>query len=179
MDKKLHKTLLKNIELLRKKLSNYSSSSLTATVAVYLRRQYLSVNKESNNDDLNLVSPVKQCFYLLGIMLTTPEPINPQNLDKQTVEKLTSLLNDIFYAYEWMFWPSKEDKGNLTQEWHRCREVAMPAFLHFFNTSLIASVEQIRNRITEYIQPFDCVLIEELGLSSSSGGDNGAKEVAV
>ncbi len=166
MDKKLHKKLIKDIESLRSKVSSYSSNAITVTVALYLRKQIFSKNTEYSNKDTNLVSPAKQCFYLLGIMLTTPEPVNPRNLDERAVKQLIALLNNIFDAYAWMFWPSKEEKDNLTQEWYRCREVAMPTFLHYFNTSLIASVEQIKQRVIEYIQPFDDVLNEELGLSS-------------
>jgi hypothetical protein len=161
VDNKLHEELLKNVKKLKLEVSSYSLHSLTSTIAVYLRQQNFS-----GNNEFNLISPVKQCFYLIGIMLTTPEPIVPKNLDKRRVGRLVNLLNDIFYAYGWMFWPSKEDKDNLTPEWYRCREVAMPTFTHYFNTSLIASVEQIKKRIIEYLQPFDDVLGEEIGLSS-------------
>lgn len=100
-------------------------------------------------------------------MLTTPEPTNPHNLNQRAVDHIIGLLNKIFQAYAWMFWPSKEDKDNMTDEWYRCREVAMPAFLHYFNTSLMASVEQIKKRAIDYLQPFDDVLINKINLSSS------------
>jgi hypothetical protein len=161
MDRELHRELLKNIESLKNEVCNYDSSSLIGACTIYLRRKSFP-----NDEVLNLVSPAKQCFYLLGVMLTTLEPANPRNFDKRAVKKITTLLNDIYEAYGWMFWPSEEEVDNLTQEWYRCREVAMPAFLHYFNNPLLASVEQIKQRVIEDIQPFDDVLRENLGLSS-------------
>jgi hypothetical protein len=43
----------------------------------------------------------------------------------------------------------------------------MPAFLHYFNTGLLASVEQIRDRAKLYLSPFDTDLEAELGISAS------------
>jgi hypothetical protein len=162
MDESLHKKLIKDIDILKSKVRKYSSSALTGSVAVELRKQFFPDARESK-----LISPARQSFYLLGIMLTTPEPSNPQNLSAQAIDKIFGLLNKIFQAYEWMFWPSKKDKDRLTDEWYRCREVAMPVFLHYFNSSLLATVEQIKQRVIDYVQPFDNVLIAEIGLSSS------------
>jgi hypothetical protein len=162
MDEKLHKELIKNIDSLKAEVAKYSSAALTGTVAIQLRKQFFPDNEESK-----LVSPAKQSFYLLGIMLTTSEPTNSYNLNAQAIDKIIELLNKIFQSYALMFWPSKEDKDNLTDEWYRCREVAVPAFLHYFNTSLMASVEQIKKRAIDYVKPFDDVLLDKINLFSS------------
>ena len=49
----------------------------------------------------------------------------------------------------------RKNLAGLSDEWKHIREVAMPAFLHYFNTGLIANPEQVRARITAYLIPFD------------------------
>ena len=41
----------------------------------------------------------------------------------------------------------------------------MPAFLHYFNTSLMASIEQVVNRITDDLVPFDSSVAKGIGFS--------------
>src|SRR6266404_9627331 len=66
-----------------------------------------------------------------------------------------------------MFWPTPEELPTLTEEWRDAREVAMPAFLHYFNTTLLASKEQISDRVTNYLSPFDNYLAASTGISAS------------
>jgi len=64
---------------------------------------------------------------------------------------------------------TRKQLGNLSPEWYqvKVREVSMPAFLHYFNTGLLASVQQIEERITTYLVPFDAKLTEAIGISAS------------
>jgi len=162
MEEKLHTELIENIEDLKKFVGNFSLSSLLNTVAMQLRKQSLPDQENSK-----LVSPAKQCFYLIGITQQTEEPSEPKALDEESTTKLISSLNDIFQHYALIFWPTEEEKDHLTEEWHRCREVAMPAFLHYFNTSLMASVEQINARINDSLLRFDEEITKDVGLSIS------------
>ena len=66
-----------------------------------------------------------------------------------------------------MFWPTPEELPTLTEEWRDAREVAMPAFLHYFNTTLLASKEQISDRVANYLSPFDEYLGASTGISAS------------
>src|SRR5438552_874410 len=47
------------------------------------------------------------------------------------------------------------------------REVAMPAFLHYFNNALLASKEQIVERVKNYLSPFDEYFRTTTGISAS------------
>ncbi|WP_369857677.1 hypothetical protein [Candidatus Thalassolituus haligoni] len=163
MEEKLHTELIEKIEELKGLVKRFSTSSLLNTVAMELRKHSFPDQENSR-----LVSPAKQCFYLMGIMQQTEEPCEPQTLDEKSTSKLIDSLNEVFQLYALIFWPSEEEKDDLSEEWHRCREVAMPAFLHYFNTSLMASVEQVANRINEGLLRFDQDITDHIGLSISS-----------
>ena len=163
MEEKLHTKLIKKIEELKDLVTGFSTSALLNTVAMELRKQSFPDQENSR-----LVSPAKQCFYLMGIMQQAEEPSAPQTLDEKSTSKLITSLNEIFQLYALIFWPSEEEKDDLSEEWHRCREVAMPVFLHYFNTSLMASVEQVINRINEGLLRFDQEITNHIGLSISS-----------
>lgn len=102
-----------------------------------------------------LVSPARQGDVLLTLLLSTIEPAEPIPYEPDDWRRTTELLNEAFEAYLGLFWPDPEETGALSDEWTRVREVAMPAFLHYFNTGLIASPEQVRARILTYLTPFD------------------------
>lgn len=163
MEEKLHTELIEKIDDLKNLVKRFSTSSLLNTVAMELRKQSFPDQENSR-----LLSPAKQCFYLMGIMQQTEEPSEPQTLDEKSTSKLIDNLNEVFQLYALIFWPSEEEKDDLSEEWHRCREVAMPAFLHYFNTSLMASVEQVANRINEGLLRFDQEITDHIGLSISS-----------
>lgn len=163
MEEKLHTELIKKIEELKGLVKDFSTSSLLNTIAMELRKQSFPDQENSK-----LVSPAKQCFYLMGIMQQTEEPSGLQALDEKFTSQLISSLNEIFQIYALIFWPTEKEKDDLSEEWHRCREVAMPAFLHYFNTSLMASVEQVTNRINEGLLRFNEEIANHVGLSISS-----------
>ncbi len=117
--------------------------------------------------DTRLSSPAKQCSFLLGILLESEEPKVARDLSKEDWEKAELLLEEAFVAYLPLYFPSKEEIGSQTKEWYQVRRVAMPAFLHYFNTGLIASAEQTALRIRKYLAPFDKNLSQAQGLSAT------------
>ncbi len=158
MDKNLHDKLISDITDLRNLLGQYSTETIVGTVATKFLRW--------PSKDVELTSPHRQLFYLLGLMLTSPEPSKPQEYDESAWSKTVELLERIFSSYAWMFWPTPEEAGNLSKEWKDIREVAMPAFLNYFNSGLLASTEQVKNRFTRYIVPFDNVVNKLFFLSA-------------
>ena len=66
-----------------------------------------------------------------------------------------------------MYFPSKEELPNLSEQWWDVRGVAMPAFLHHFNTGILSSVEQVAERVRRYVSPFDERLKVDTGISAS------------
>jgi len=147
MDKRLHDKLIADIADLRNLVSGFSTEIVVGMVAINFMRW--------PEKDIGLSSPYRQLFFLLGLMLSTPEPTDPHEFDDEAWNKSVNLLERIFFAYAWMFWPTAEEAGRLTQDWKDAREIAMPAFLNYFNSGLLASTEQIRDRIKRYIVPHD------------------------
>lgn len=163
MDTRIHQKLLENTEALRKLVSSYSTETIVGSCASYV----FTRTGSDHDKPSELSSQFRQLFFLLGIMLSTPEPEEPKPFGESEWKTAVTLLEEIFSAYSWMFWPKPEEIPTLTDEWRRAREVAMPAFLHYFNTALLASVEQISDRIRQYLSPFDNTLEQLMGVSAS------------
>jgi hypothetical protein len=117
------------------------------------------------DDSDKLSSEFKQLLFFCGLMLGTPEPENPRPLTKEKWKSIKELLEEIFGLYAFMFWPTEDEAP--TQAWRDVREVAMPAFLHYFNNGLMASKEQIAERVTNYLEAFDEYFTESTGISAS------------
>ena len=66
-----------------------------------------------------------------------------------------------------MYFPSEEELPNLSEQRWDVRGVAMAAFLHHFNTGILASVEQVADRVRRYVSPFDERLEADTGISAS------------
>jgi len=98
-------------------------------------------------------------------MLSSPEPENPKPFTKANWERAKQLLEEVFGLYAFMFWPTDDEAP--TNEWRVVREVAMPAFLHYFNNALLASKEQIVERVKNYLSPFDEYFRTTTGISAS------------
>jgi hypothetical protein len=162
MHPKLHERMLSEIESLRNLVGQVSLEE--AALHCYFAIGEVLKSGRGNR----LLAPLKQCMYLLGLMLTTPEPERPVRMSMAQWEQIHQLLSNIFFAYADMYWPSPEELLESQKEiWRRPREVAMPAFLHYFTQGVLASAEQLSEKGRQILTPFDAVLEEELGLSAT------------
>jgi hypothetical protein len=122
-------------------------------------------------NDLNsrrvLHSPARQTSFLLGLLLSTSEPSGQEQLEEDEWRRLHELLNEAFGAYQLLYYPTSEEPGPAKEEWVRVREVAMPAFMHYVGSDLMASVEQVDARIQKYLTPFDAELTDLLGITAT------------
>jgi hypothetical protein len=159
MDKRLHDKLIEDMKNLKSLLAKCSTVTVVGMVAAKFIRWPAK--------DIELSSPHRQLFYLLGLMLSTPEPTNPQEYDESAWNDSADLLERIFFAYAWMFWPTAEEARHLNKEWKDVRKIAMPAFLNYFNSGLLASTEQVKDRIKRYILPYDSAVKDMFGLSAT------------
>jgi len=155
---------------LRGLLANCSTYSVAGWCLAYHMH-----TAHSNDSKGRLASPAKQIPFLLGVLLSRPEPTQSSDFGKAEWEQAKSILERLFSAYIRLYMPTRKQLGNLSPEWYQVqvqvqvqvREVSMPAFLHYFNTGLLASVQQIEERITTYLVPFDAKLTEAIGISAS------------
>ena len=160
MTESLHKQLVEDTEELRDIVARHSTEEVAGQCSVFFLKMGTDPSERAD-----LMSPARQIYFLLGLMLTTEEPRAPEPFDDSQWSRAIDLLNAIFGYYAEMFWPTEEDE--VTERWQQVREVSMPAFLHYFNVSTLASVEQVRARIERYICPFDSDLSAEWGISGS------------
>ncbi|MGI4741274.1 MAG: SEC-C domain-containing protein [Janthinobacterium lividum] len=142
-----------------------SSTREVAGMVYVSRMRFVGQPQQINSPGPRLHSPARQQPFFLGLLLATEEPVKPVPLSKAKWERCMHLLNKAFGAYAELFMP--EHPGQQSDEWWRAREVAGPVFLHYFNNGLIASVEQISDRIRACCVPFDAELVQATGLSAS------------
>lgn len=160
------KTLEENISgglaELRDLLSKCSTLSVIATSFMYQMR-----TAHGDEPEKRLTSPAKQIPFLLAVLLSTPEPAEPRDFTEADWDLAKSILERLFFAYMQLYMPTKKQLGGLAPEWYKVREVSMLAFLHYFNNGLLASVQQITERIKLYLTPFDTEISEILGINAS------------
>jgi len=112
------------------------------------------------------MSPAKQIAFMLGVLLQDPEPSGAENFAQAEWARAKRILGRLFNAYLLLYMPSPDEPAP-TPEWRASCEVAMPAFLQHFNTGLLATIEQVADRVTRYLIPYDSDLIRILGISAS------------
>lgn len=161
MDSRLQQELIEKTEELRALVGSASTETVAGTCGAYV------LKRSHGDEEDDLMSPLKQMYFLLGLMLTTSEPERPTDFGRHGWERSRELLNSIFESYAWMYFPSKEELPNLSEQWWDVRRIAMPAFLHHFNTGILASVEQVAEHARRYISPFDETLKADTGISAS------------
>ncbi|MFA7420348.1 MAG: hypothetical protein WCZ90_11755 [Melioribacteraceae bacterium] len=152
MDKQTQDKLEREIDKLKNYLSNFETMSVLGLIANDLRIHF---NVKPNFAAINLESPHKELLYVAGLLLSSEQQkskeFSPSNYRKvkKDVSKITSM-------YSLLFFPTKEeiDKG-LSEEWRQARDVSMPVFLHYFNTTPLYYREQVIERIQEWFSPLN------------------------
>jgi hypothetical protein len=146
------------------------SECSTYSVAGWCFAHHLST-AYGNDSGERLVSPVKQIAFLLGVLLSGEGPTHPIDFGQDQWKQAKSILNRLFDVYMRLYVPRKEELEAPTAEWYRVREVSMLGFLHYFSSSLMASVQQIAERIKVYLVPFDAELASVLGIDATQALD--------
>lgn len=155
-----HEKLIASTESLRAELARFETRNVLAKFAMYVLDQ---VNRPEA--ERVLMSPARQLSFATSLLLATPEPKTPQEFDGRSWNNCVQILNDIFDAYAHAYWPKRNE--HVTPKWRDVREVAMLAFLHYFNTGICGSTDQLRARIARYLTPFDRELTSIAGISAT------------
>lgn len=158
MEDKLYKQITKDREKLLSILSKHSTYEVVGWCANYLN--------STDRKEGQLGSPIRQTFYLLGLMLNTEEPKEPIGFGEGEWNNCAKLLNSITTSYIFMYWPSINNNEHISDRWKDIIDVVEPTFLDYFNTGLLATVEQVINRTKKYISPFDDYLKNKLNINS-------------
>jgi hypothetical protein len=160
MNSNLHKRLLSEVEALKKLTADLSLAELTSFVTTQ------QMNFNNGRTEQNLGSPLKQGMYLLALASSQPEPAEPKSLSAKRHAQLIRCLESIFHNYGMAYFPTEQEyTEGLSSEWRRQREIAMPAFLHYFMAGFKASTEQIREWINTCFAGFEVESVETVGMS--------------
>lgn len=160
MNSTLHKNLLSEVTSLKKLTAELSLQELTTFVTMQ-QRAFNDGRREKN-----LGSPLKQGMYLLALASSQPEPPVAKSLNDGRNTQLVRRLESIFTNYGLAYFPTQQEHiAGLSTEWHRQREIAMPAFMHYFMAGFKTSTEQIKTWIAACFDGFEKETIEAFGIS--------------
>jgi hypothetical protein len=118
----------------------------------------IHAGKERAHDQLgNLSSPLRQLYYLAGLNVSSaPADGIDVMFTHEKWNKIVILLNEIENEYEKLFFPAKPE--DVTEEWKRVRQVAMPSFLSYFNQGPLNYEEQVINWMRDLFTPLDAII---------------------
>lgn len=112
-----------------------------------------------------LSSPMRQIYYLGGLLMTTKSVDKPQiDFSDKEWSELVTLLNEIETEYFKLFTPTEEQFKD--DEWKKKCEVAMPSFLSYFNLGPLNYEEQTINWIRDVFTPLDSRIEAKIGLKT-------------
>lgn len=111
-----------------------------------------------------LSSPMRQLYYLAGLLVTTTKSGKDVNYTEEDWTYIVEHLNAIEIEYFKIFFPTEETE--ITEEWKKKCEVAMPTFLSYFNQGPLNFEEQSINWISDLYQKLDAEIEAEIGLNT-------------
>ncbi len=158
----LQTNITNDLSRLKKIIDKYSTYSIVGWCFSY----NLFIGKTDREEVLH--SPAKQLSFLIGVMLSIKEPDDPKELDNSKWEEILAILNKLFNHYWLLYMPEKENSINAekpTEEWFQTREISLQAFFNYFDSGLLASIEQVKDRIMRYLLPFDEIIEQKIGIS--------------
>jgi hypothetical protein len=126
----------------------------------------IHAGRERANDQLgNLSSPQRQLYYLAGLNISS-DPSNGEDVryTHEKWDKIVILLNEIEDEYDKLFFPAKPE--DVTEEWKRIRQVAMPSFLSYFNQGPLNYEEQVINWVRDLYTPLDNIIEKATGIKT-------------
>ena len=118
-----------------------------------------------------LSSPAKQINLLLGLMLEAKETNEPIDFTPEKWLNIIGPLEMLSQVYALKYLSIEGEPAAMPEPWREKVLVAMTAFFDYHETGLLASTEQVIDRIKVYLSPFDNHLRQILGISASEALD--------
>lgn len=142
--------------------------SLTAKLDIYkvansLFHELVMFGQMGSRVKLN--SPARQSLYLLGVM-SSQSICNTEELSDEKLNKIYSLLNDIYSKYLSVYFPDKKDlEQGIDNSWLKTRHASMPAFLGYFFESKKIATDELRKDLLKTYEQFEDIISAHFGLS--------------
>lgn len=112
----------------------------------------------------NLLSPLRQLFYLASLHLESKQTNNKVVPTENEWDKMTELLKDIESYYIDHIWRI-DDIDSMSEEEKDKITIALPTFMNYFFNGSLSYLEQIIERIKNTFYSFDRNIKEEYNLS--------------
>lgn len=146
---------------LKEIVATYDTQWLLGDLSFLIR-----TGKDRANDQLGtLSSPLRQLYYIAGLNISS-DPTNGIDI-RYTPEKwnqIVVLLNEIENEYLKLFFPNNPEE--VTEEWKRVRQVAMPSFFSYFNQGPLNYEEQVLNWTRDLFTPLDTIIESATGVKT-------------
>lgn len=134
----------------------------TADVCCYMSVVWIKQGPDAVKD-FGLSSPQRQTFYLLGLLMTTPEPETAEPLSKDDWKRIIELLERITASY--VYEPIQKTVAGEVDA--AKANVAAAAFIQYFMSGRLAVAEQLERLIREFHVPFDEQIRLKTGVSAT------------
>ena len=145
------------IEALRRQLAKCDTESVLGMIA-YL----LVFSKGDLHLETGLSSPLKQLFYLAGLLLTTDDQSQTTAFSRADFQRIAVQLNGIERAYIDTYFDFPANSQSRSPEW-----VSFAMFVNYYLTAPLTTPEQVLDRIERWFRPFDKEIAQHLGMSAT------------
>lgn len=155
-----------NLELISKKLKTFLKKYNTQCALGHLSFFMTCITNGAAQNELGrLASPMRQLYYLAGLMLTQEsDGTNKIQFSEKDWTTIVDFLVQIEGEYYQLFYPDSPD--NVTEEWKKKVGVAMPTFLSYFNLGPLNYEEQIIEQIRGTYSTLDDVIAAKSGITT-------------
>lgn len=160
-ENKVQEQIDRNLQQIREIIRNCSTESIVGNCL-------MSGLLSNNYRQISMPAPAIRELLLIGLLVESAEPHDPRDFLFSEWGQLTEPLGNSFKAYLELYAPEDGSLTDQTKDWHNTRWVAMESFMNSFFQTLLATPEQITERVNSYLKPFDEQLSENLGISASS-----------
>lgn len=154
------------IETISKELKTYLKKYDTQSILGHLSFLMTCITNGAAQNELGkLASPMRQLYYLACLMMTDEaDGTNEIQFSEEDWQHIVNLLIQIENEYSLMFMPDVPE--NVTEEWKKKVEVAMPTFLSYFNLGPLNYEEQLIEQIRGTFTSLDDVITSKVGVTT-------------
>lgn len=154
------------LETISKKLKQFLGKYNTQSALGHLSFLMTCITNGTAQKELDrLVSPMRQLYYLAGLMVTQEsDGTNEFQFSEEDWFYIVDLLVQIENEYYQLFLP--EALEDVTEEWKKKVGVAMPTFLSYFNLGPLNYEEQLIEQIRGTFTSLDDIITSKIGVTT-------------
>lgn len=154
------------LETISNELKQILTKYDTQTALGHLSFLITCITNGTAQDELGqMASPMRQLYYLAGLMLTKDsDGTNELQFSIEDWKHIVDLLSQIEKEYYTLF--MLDCPGDVTDEWKKKVAVAMPTFFSYFNLGPLNFEEQLIEQIRGIFTNLDDVVTAKIGVTT-------------